>query len=621
MADRIGQQLGNYRLVRLLGHGGFADVYLGEHIHLNTLAAIKVLHTELAGQNEIEKFRNEARIIAQLEHHHIVRVLDFGLQDNIPFLVMNYAAKGSLRDLHPKGTILPQASIVLYVKHILVRADGSLILSDFGIAIRAHNSHSMIFQNEAGTIPYMAPEQIHGNARPASDQYALGIVVYHWFCGTYPFKGSYLEIATQHLSMPPLSLHERIPSISPGIDQVVMTALSKDPKQRFMSVQSFATALEEACSVPQESLTLLPTATPQDQASQPTGTETFPALSSQPTHLVSQTDQPSEHTNIAEKQSQFSESFYEIPSVNQQLLMGMNNATFDQTSQPPYLATHISRSIRHSARSNSFLIRIFIGIFLLLFSIAIISFDYYKGSEQVKFDSTATSIAQSKNTSNFSITRGAQTIGSSTPQAYLTSQTSQQAAIATARAITNTSPILADDLSTDFISDWYVDYKNCTFINNTYHAIVKQNNAFQACTSSVLSYNNAALQVEVSLLAGSDAGFILRATNQQYYDFGIDNQGNFFFRRHDPNGSGGGSFTDLIPATRSNAILPGKRNNTLFVIANGSNFDLFINGVFVGEYQDNNYASGQVGFSVETYSTVKAGEASFSNFKVYSIAS
>ena len=81
------------------------------------------------------------------------------------------------------------------------------------------------------------------------------------------------------------------------------------------------------------------------------------------------------------------------------------------------------------------------------------------------------------------------------------------------------------------------------------------------------------------------------------------------------------ALTDLIPATRSKAILPGKRKNTLLVIANGSNFDLFINGVFVGEYQDSNYSSGQVGFSVETYSTVKAGEASFSNFKVYSVSS
>ena len=125
----------------------------------------------------------------------------------------------------------------------------------------------------------------------------------------------------------------------------------------------------------------------------------------------------------------------------------------------------------------------------------------------------------------------------------------------------------------------------------------------------------------MSLLAGSDAGLIIRATDQQYYEFGIDNQGNFFFRRHDPDGAGGGSFTDLIPASRSNAILPGKAKNTLLVIANGSNFDLFINDVFVGEYLDSNYASGQVGFSVETYSRAKAGEASFSNFKVYSLSS
>lgn len=96
MTDRVGQQLGNYRLVRLLGHGGFADVYLGEHIHLSTLAAIKVLDTRLAG-DEITQFRDEARIIARLEHPHIVRVLDFGVEDHMPFLVMSYAPNGTLR--------------------------------------------------------------------------------------------------------------------------------------------------------------------------------------------------------------------------------------------------------------------------------------------------------------------------------------------------------------------------------------------------------------------------------------------------------------------------------------------------------------------------------------------
>src|SRR5437773_831656 len=94
MTDLIGHQLGNYRLIRLLGHGGFADVYLGEHIHLNTLAAIKMLDARLTG-DEITQFRNEARTIARLEHPHIVRVLDFGVEDLLPFLVMNYAPNGT----------------------------------------------------------------------------------------------------------------------------------------------------------------------------------------------------------------------------------------------------------------------------------------------------------------------------------------------------------------------------------------------------------------------------------------------------------------------------------------------------------------------------------------------
>ena len=78
MADRLGQQFGNYRLVRLVGKGGAAEVYLGEHIHLSTLAAIKVLHMQLAG-DEVEQFRAEARTLARLEHPHIVRILDFGI--------------------------------------------------------------------------------------------------------------------------------------------------------------------------------------------------------------------------------------------------------------------------------------------------------------------------------------------------------------------------------------------------------------------------------------------------------------------------------------------------------------------------------------------------------------
>ncbi len=85
MADRVGQQFGNYQLIRLLGEGSFAQVYLGEHIHLGTQGAIKVLHTQLAS-DDIDKFRNEARTIARLIHPHIVRVLEFGVESKTQYV-------------------------------------------------------------------------------------------------------------------------------------------------------------------------------------------------------------------------------------------------------------------------------------------------------------------------------------------------------------------------------------------------------------------------------------------------------------------------------------------------------------------------------------------------------
>jgi eukaryotic-like serine/threonine-protein kinase len=117
MSERVGQQLGNYRLIRFLKRGRFAEVYLGEHVYLGTQAAIKVLHSRLTHE-DIEQFRTKARTIARLEHPNIVRMLDFGVQDNIPFLVMSYAPGGSLRDRHPKGTRVSLNSIVAYVQQV-----------------------------------------------------------------------------------------------------------------------------------------------------------------------------------------------------------------------------------------------------------------------------------------------------------------------------------------------------------------------------------------------------------------------------------------------------------------------------------------------------------------------
>src|SRR5437868_3487388 len=269
MTDRTGQQLGNYRLLRLLGRGGFATVYLGEHIHLNTLAAIKVLDTRLSSDG-IDQFREEARTIARLEHPNIVRVLDFGVEETTPFLVMGYAPNGTLRQLYPTGTRLPASTIVTYVKqaaaalyyahtqklihrdvkpeNMLLGRNSEVLLSDFGLAMGTFSSSQDTPRDASGTIAYMAPEQARGKPRPASDQYALAITVYEWLCGTRPFNGSYEEIAVQHVLHEPPSLYRFQPDISPAMEAVVLRALIKDPHQRFATVQDFADALEQAYS-------------------------------------------------------------------------------------------------------------------------------------------------------------------------------------------------------------------------------------------------------------------------------------------------------------------------------------------------------------------------------------
>ncbi len=270
MADRAGQQLGHYRLIRQLGRGGFADVYLGEHLYLNTTVAIKVLQTHLA-ENDLPDFIKEARTIAGLSHPHIIRVLDFGMEDEVPYLVMEYAPNGTLRQRFPKGTRLPIATMLPYVRQIaealvyahqrrlihrdvkpenmLLGSNMDVLLSDFGIALITQTTREPSRHDVVGTAAYMSPEQLQGKPQAASDQYALGIVVYEWLAGDLPFHGTFTEVASQHVLTPPPPLRQKIPDISYEIEAIIQTALAKDPQQRFATVTAFANALEQASSL------------------------------------------------------------------------------------------------------------------------------------------------------------------------------------------------------------------------------------------------------------------------------------------------------------------------------------------------------------------------------------
>jgi serine/threonine protein kinase len=272
-SNGIDHQLDRYRLIRLLGQSGSSEVYLGEHKELHVPVAVKMLHRRFA-RSDLEKFLAQAQTLTHLEHPHIVQVFDFGIEDDRPYLVMTYVPHGSIRQRYPKGTRLTLEAIVFYVKQIasalqyvhdrtlihrdikphnmLLGPDHQILLSDFGIAVTSQSIDPSLpgMPDFEGTVLYAAPEQLQGKPRRNSDQYALGVVVYEWLSGEWPFRGSFYEVAQQHMYEAPPSLRkDKGIDISAVVEEVVLKALAKDPDLRFNSVTEFAGVLEWAsCS-------------------------------------------------------------------------------------------------------------------------------------------------------------------------------------------------------------------------------------------------------------------------------------------------------------------------------------------------------------------------------------
>jgi len=260
----------------LLGQGSSAHVYLGEHKYRHTFVALKIPRKEaFAGliprgspspdtNRRKKRARNESHMLSHLTHPHVIRMHEYGIQENLPFLVMDWAKKGTLHNLFSSS--FPVINVAAYVKqiasalqylhmlhithrdikptNILIKQDGSALLADFELAIDYRNS-----QSTAGTPTYAAPEQKQGCPCPASDQYALGVLVYQWLCGELPFHPSPTETVAQHsnISQPPL--RDKVPTLPTAIEQVVLTTLAKDPNSRFANIQTFAKAFEQACQL------------------------------------------------------------------------------------------------------------------------------------------------------------------------------------------------------------------------------------------------------------------------------------------------------------------------------------------------------------------------------------
>jgi serine/threonine protein kinase len=209
-------------------------------------------------------------VLSHLQHPHIIQVFDSGISDYTAYLAMTYAPGGNMRQCYPKGTRLPLATVIQYVRQIadalqyvhqnqlihrdikphnlLMGENEQVMLSDFGIAVVCSDKdeEQPYFHDFEGTVIYAAPEQLQGKPRKNSDQYALGVTVYEWLTGSWPFIGNFDQIVQQHFTADPPLLREKESSVPPEIEQIVLKALEKEPEHRFNSIESFAQALEQA---------------------------------------------------------------------------------------------------------------------------------------------------------------------------------------------------------------------------------------------------------------------------------------------------------------------------------------------------------------------------------------
>ncbi|HTK12136.1 MAG TPA: protein kinase [Ktedonobacteraceae bacterium] len=275
MTQQVGDQFSNYTLVKLLGSGGFAEVWLGRRLLDQHEVAIKVLNILLPTPDEQDTFLNEARHLGHLDHPHIIKLLDCGIQGSKPYLILDYAPHGTLRQQHPRGSILSLQQVLHYVKQIasglqyahdsriihrdikpenmLLDSNNNVLLSDFGIAMPGQTLPYPKTQDVMGTNGYMAPEQLEGHPALASDQYSLAIVIFEWLCGSLPFKGKPIDIRTQQSTKLP-DLRKKLANIPPALESVILKALSEQVMDRYRRVEEFADDFEKAINNPYLSL-------------------------------------------------------------------------------------------------------------------------------------------------------------------------------------------------------------------------------------------------------------------------------------------------------------------------------------------------------------------------------
>lgn len=260
-----------YRIIDTLGEGGMANVYLAEDIILQRKVAVKILRLDLQNEPQTQaRFQREALATSELSHPNIVSVLDVGTDHGLPYMVMEYVDGPDLKeyirqnaplDLHEVIRIMDQilSAVALAHKHNVIHRDlkpqnilmdkrGNIKIADFGIAVALNQSSVTQTNSVMGSVHYMSPEQTRGGlVTKQSDIYSLGIILYELITGTVPFSGDTpVSIALKHAQEPIPSIRKKDQSVPQALENVVLKATAKDPRDRYATAQAMQADLDSS---------------------------------------------------------------------------------------------------------------------------------------------------------------------------------------------------------------------------------------------------------------------------------------------------------------------------------------------------------------------------------------
>ncbi|MFQ3535841.1 MAG: serine/threonine-protein kinase [Aggregatilineales bacterium] len=274
----IGRTIGKYQILAVVGGGGMGTVYRAQQVDIQREVAVKVLHVEFSDSEQfVRRFNREAQALAQLEHPHIIPVIDFGQQDDYLYLVMALKTGGNLSHVIRDGNV-PLSDVQRYIEqiasaldyahlrgvihrdlkpaNILLDEDRNTFLTDFGIARRLGETKLTTPGTVVGSPTYMAPEAWRGeDPSPETDVYSLGIIFYQLLTGRAPFEETKtVRLMNMHLFERPPALRSLRPDLDERFDAIVNFALAKDRTQRFRSAGEMAKAVRAAVKASREPL-------------------------------------------------------------------------------------------------------------------------------------------------------------------------------------------------------------------------------------------------------------------------------------------------------------------------------------------------------------------------------